>query len=365
MNRGAIAELDRTSLRHNLCLLKQMAPGRGIIAVVKADAYGHGAVEAARILEAEKVAMLAVAFLSEARTLRDAGITSEILVLFDRSNPSEFLDLNVVPVIHDIDTARRFSEETRKRGIVFNVHLKVDTGMGRLGFPLARHEDIFEICGMEGIAVTGLMTHFSEADLADKAFANEQLRVFSELRQRIMDQTGSSLLCHCANSAAVFSLPDALFDAVRPGLSLYGYSTPPDARLRPVMQLKTSVLAVREVGKGTPLSYGRTYVTSRPSRIAVLAMGYADGYNRLFSNRAHVLIRGKRVPVVGRVCMDLTLADVTDIEGVKDGDEVVLLGRQGAETITADELASMADTIPYEILTSLGPRAQRNWMDGS
>jgi alanine racemase len=268
-------------------------------------------------------------------------------------------------VLRDSRAARIFSDESRKRGVRIPVHMKIDTGMRRIGFrPEQAVEAALEMADMEGIRLEGLMSHFSEADLADRTYAVLQLKIFTDLRDAIQSRTGFNLRCHIANSAAVLSLPEALLDAVRPGIALYGYSPFEESfGLRPVLSLSSKVLAVRNLPAASPVSYGRTFVTKRDSRIAVIPIGYADGYNRLFTNNAEMLVQGCRVPVVGRVCMDMTMLDVTDVKNVSEGDEVVILGRQGKEMITAAELAEKINTIPYEILTSLGTRARKVYLN--
>ncbi|MHB8881997.1 MAG: alanine racemase [Thermodesulfovibrionales bacterium] len=365
MNRGPSAEIDLSALQHNLGILRNITHDRSVIAVVKADAYGHGAVEVSRRLLAEGVSTLAVAFTGEARQLREAGITAPMLVLFDHDDHDSFFDLSLTPVIHDLHAAEEFSRAAQKKGRVLPVHLKIDTGMGRLGFgPDRALTEAVRIAGLPGISLEGLMSHFSEADLADRSYVRQQIAAFSSVRQDITGSLKRPLVCHMANSAASLSLQEAVFDAVRPGLLMYGYSPFEDQYgLKPLMSLKARILAVREVPAGSPVSYGRTYICRRPSRIAVIATGYADGYSRLFSNNAEVLVRGMRAPVAGRVCMDLTMADVTCVDGAAEGDEVVLLGRQGSEVISAVELASRIGTIPYEVLTSLGSRARKIYMN--
>ncbi len=365
MHRGPDAEIDLSALQHNLQIIRRKAGKRDVVGVVKADAYGHGAVEVARRLVAGGVACLAVAYTDEARILRESGITVPILIFIDQENPSDYFQYDLVAVLRDQRTARVFSDGARKRGVRIPVHMKIDSGMGRIGFrPDQAVESALAIAGMEGIRLDGLMSHFSEADLADSSYARQQLKIFTELRDAIQLRTGLSLQCHIANSAAIFSLPDSLCDAVRPGIALYGYSPFEESfGLRPVLSLKTKVLAVRSLPVGTPVSYGRTFIAKRDSSIAVVPVGYADGYSRLFSNNAEMLVHGRRVPVVGRVCMDMTMLDVTDVLDVSEGDEVVILGRQGDELITAAELAERINTIPYEILTSLGARARKEYLN--
>jgi alanine racemase len=367
VNRGVIAEIDLNSISNNLGIIRDLSDNRPVIAVVKADAYGHGAVEVSRRLISEGVEYLAVAFTEEAKQLRDAGINSPILVLFD-PDIEDIFRYNLIPAIHDKKTAFVLSKEAVKNNLNIRVHIKVDTGMGRLGFAGDAAKEILEIANLKGITIDGVMSHFSEADLLDVSFAKMQIERFNSIKTELLNVGLSIRLFHMANSAAVITLPESHFDAVRPGIMLYGYSPilvassqlpVAGSQLQPVMTVKTKILALRRLPSGTPISYGRTFITKRDSLIGVIPVGYADGFSRRFSNNAELLVRGKRVPVVGRVCMDLTMLDLTDIEQVEEGDEVVIIGKQGNESIDAAELAFRVDTIPYEILTSLGNMAKR------
>ena len=367
MIRGPIAEINLSAIAHNLLTVQKIVKNRPVFAVVKADAYGHGAADVSKKLIQQGVSCLAVAFVSEAQELRASGVRTPIIVLFDHGEIKAFFDHDLLPVISTVDTARLVSEEARKRAGGIKIHVKIDTGMGRLGL----HGDdvvknILKISEMPGLEITGLMSHFSEADLADRSYATVQLERFNTIRRLITRERGKPLFCHIANSAAVLSFEEAHLDGVRPGLMLYGYSPfarNPHADLIPAMTVKAQILDIRKVPAESPISYGRTFVTKRASTIGVLALGYADGYNRLFSNNAHVLVRGHKVPVVGRVCMDLTMIDLTDVTGVEKDDEAVIIGKQGNHTITADELAGRANTISYEVLTSLGRRSRRVYVE--
>jgi alanine racemase len=381
VNRGAVAEINLSAIAYNLQSVRKIVKNRPVIAVVKADAYGHGAVEVSKKLFEEKVSFLAVAFTGEAIELREAGIKSPIIVLFDTGYIKEFFDFKLIPVIYNVDTASSLSAEAKKKNIIIKVHVKIDTGMGRLGLS-GNHivNDLIKISEMEGIELAGLLSHFSEADLSDRSYAVLQLKRFNKIRETISKILKRKIFSHIANSAAVLTFEDAHLDAVRPGLMLYGYSpinqksevfpptelrttSPELINLMPAMKVKTKILCIRNVPSGTPISYGRTFITKRPSRIGVLALGYADGYSRFFSNNAEVLVKGRRVPVVGRICMDLTMIDLTDVKGVKENDEIVIMGKQGDESITAQELAYKANTIPYEILTSLGNKSKRIYVE--
>lgn len=383
MERGPIAEIDLSAVAHNLRAAKKIIGNRTVIAVVKADGYGHGAVEVSRRLVKEGASYLAVAYTSEAVVLRRSGIKTPIIVLFDKNNIEDYFKYSLIPVVHDVKTAQRFSKEAKARKHNINLHIKVDTGMGRLGFNMEDIEkEMSAISKMNSISVKGLMSHFSDAGLYDRSSPLVQVERFNKIRNILYGKGVKSLLCHMANSAAVMTLPESYLDAVRPGLMLYGHSPiEPSAisrqssvrnselktlnsKLIPAMTVKTKILSIRRFKKGTPVSYGGAFITARESLIAVLPVGYADGYPRILSNNADVVIRGKRAPVVGRICMDTTMADVTEIRGVSEGDEVILLGREKNTAVTAAELAEKAGTIPYEILTSLGNKSRRVYING-
>jgi alanine racemase len=381
VHRGPVAEISLSAVAHNFHAVKTIIQDRPVIAVVKADAYGHGAIEVSKRLLKEGASYLAVAFTGEAVALRNAGVRSPIIVLFDKGDVRDFFDLQLIPVIYDIDTAHALSQEAIKRKTAVKVHVKIDTGMGRLGLHGRRiMSDLTKLTEMPGVVIEGLLSHFSEADLMDRSYANRQLEKFHGIRKILEKKLKRKILSHISNSAAVISYKDAWLDAFRPGIMLYGYNPIGNAEsgvhsaelhsetrdpeysivnLIPVMSVKAKILTIRNLPAGASVSYGRTFITRRKSKIGVITAGYADGYNRLFSNNADVLVRGKRVPVAGRVCMDLTMIDVTDVKGVREEDEVVIIGTQGKETINALELAKRSNTIPYEILTSLGSRAQR------
>jgi alanine racemase len=390
MERGAIAEIDLRAIAHNLRTAKKITGALAVIAVVKADGYGHGAVEVSHRLVKEGVPCLAVAYTSEAVALRRAGIKAPIIVLFDKNNIEDYFKYSLIPVVHDTETAQRFSKEAKAKKHNLTVHIKVDTGMGRLGFNAEDIEKGMSAIGrMDFISIRGLMSHFSDADLSDRSYALMQIDRFNKARN-VLAKKARSVLCHMANSAAVMTLPESYFDAVRPGLMLYGCSPIHDTGfkmqdnpllippllmgdrgglhrascLKPAMTVKTKILSIRRFKRGTPVSYGRTFITARESLIAVLPVGYADGYPRALSNNADVIIRGKRSHIAGRICMDTTMADVTEIGGVSERDEVILLGRQKNTAVTAFELAEKAGTIPYEILTSLGNKSKRVYING-
>jgi alanine racemase len=349
------------------------APGARVMAVVKADAYGHGAVPAARVALQAGAAWLGVAMPEEAVPLRAAGIGAPILVL--GLTAPEQAELVVAHDLHQCvshpEQAKVLDRFARAQGRVCPLHLKVDTGMGRIG--LLPHEvraAAEEIQALPAVRLVGLMTHFAEAEAEDLAFAKEQLRRFVEAEAALAAAGIRVAVRHAANSAALLFLPEARLDLVRPGIMLYGCH--PRGRpqrsgptLRPALRLCTAITQIAHRARGSSVSYGRTFVAPRDLQVATLPIGYADGWGRLLSNRGQVLIRGRRVPIVGRVCMDMTMVDVTDLPEVQVGDEAVLIGRQGTEEITADEVAEAQGTISYEVLCRIAPRVPRAYLPAS
>lgn len=356
------AEIDLSALNQNLSKIKSILKSAGssyckIIAVIKADAYGHGAVEIARSLEAQNVDFFGVAFFEEAVALREAGIKSRIIVFFDREVEGVF-KYSITPVIFDFKQAKTLSNEAYKRGVTLPVHIKVETGMGRLGIYNDPCGTIKKIASLPHLKIEGIMSHLSQAE--EPEWSRQQIKRFKEIKT-CLNKSGINCLFHISASSGLV-YPEALFDAVRPGLMLYGYSSNiPETDLKPCMTVKTKLIGIRRLPAGMPISYGRTFITKRPSLIGVIPVGYADGYFRKLSNKAYVIVRGKRVPVVGTVCMDLTMLDLTDVEEAKINDEVIILGHSGKERITAKDIAEWAETIPYEVLTSLGNRAKRKY----
>lgn len=354
------AEIDLKALCHNFKEVRKRAGKKVVLAVVKADAYGHGAVEISKYLLERGVSMLGVAFTEEALALREAGIKAPILIFFDTDNIEACLKYNLTPTVFDLDIAREFSRTARKHNLCIPVHIKVDTGMGRVGFDFRKAVNtISRIAELKNIQLEGLMSHFSEAELRDKNFALLQLKNFTTLVKDLKARNIRFRYLHIANSAAVLSMPEAHLDMVRPGLMLYGYGQPEGDSLRPVLSLKSSIIFLKKVPAGTSISYGRTFITTKRSTIATIPIGYADGYSRRLSNCGEVIINGRRAPIVGRVCMDTIMVDVTGIPDVRRGTEVVLIGRQGREEITAQDIADKIGTIPYEVLTSIGERVKR------
>ena len=365
--RPTFCSVDLAALRWNFRQVRKKV-GRKVkvLSVVKANGYGHGAREVAKALEHEGSDAFGVATLEEGVELREAGIRSPIVILagFYPAQLDQLLRHRLIPVACELDGLRRLETLARKRGVSLGFHLKVDTGMGRIGF-LASEIDSWlpELSRLRSLRLGGLFSHFSHAENVGGIYTQNQLKLFHGLVARLSAAGYDPPLIHLANSAAVITLPSSHFSMVRPGLMLYGiYPSPGMASqvaLKPVLSWKTRILQLKKIPKGSSISYGQTFVTRRESLIATLPVGYADGYPRLLSNRGAVLVRGKRAPIVGRVCMDLTMVDVTDIEKIKQGDEVVLLGEQERERISADEMAGWAETISYEIFTSISARVPR------
>jgi len=365
-DRPTAAKIDLSALAHNFLEVKQRAGGRKIIAVVKAQAYGHGAIRVSRHLMGLGVAMLGVALVEEGRDLREAGIELPILVMGAvlPEQADAIVRWGLTPAIFTAQVARSLSEAAMRHKTKIAVHVKIDTGMGRIGLlPEAAPEFIQELLKLGGLYLEGLMTHFADADLRDKQFASEQLNRF-EVLVNALEHAGITVpLRHAANSAAVLDFPRALFTMVRPGLMLYGYNPleqgRDDQRLCPVLSLRTRIVYLKKVLPGVSVSYGRTFVTKRESLIATIPIGYADGYSRALSNSGHALVRGVPAPIAGRVCMDMTMLDVTDVPGVSEGDEVVLIGSMGNKRITADDIAAATGTIAYEVLCGISARVPR------
>jgi len=365
--RPTVCAIDHEALRSNLRQIRDKVGSRvKILCMVKANGYGHGAAEISQTLVGAGADAFGVATLEEAVHLRQAGIQALLIVLAGvfPDQLDTFVEHKLSPVVYDPLSLKALDHESSRRQVQLGVHLKIDTGMGRLGFLAAEADQwIAAIKQTESLRIEGVFSHFSHAESVQGDYTRKQLESFKRVLGQLRSASVIPDLVHLANSAATITLPSAYFDMVRPGLILYGVYPSPNMKeqihLQPVLSWKTKILQLKNVPSGTSVSYGQTYVTKRESLIATLPVGYADGYPRLLSNRGEALVRGQRAPIAGRVCMDLTMIDVTDIRNVRQGDEVVLLGRQGGAEITADEFAAWANTISYEILTSIGTRVPR------
>lgn len=362
-----IATIHLSALAHNLSELHRfLSPGCEVLAIIKADAYGHGSIRIAETLAQLGITKFGVATIQEGAILREAGLRETIIVLggIFQWQIRDLLHYQLTPVISDTETGRLLTQELSENQSPFPVHIKVDTGMRRLGFTPEALQNFLNSHLFQGpLILESLMTHLADADNADQDFTLHQLEEFQLIAKQLRSK-GIRIPClHAANTSGIVSYPQSHGDMVRPGLLLYGYlPSVPSARpwsLKPVLSLSTKVVQIRSVAKGDPLSYNGTYRTTRHSRIGIIPIGYAHGYNRRLSNRGQVLIKNKRVPIVGKICMDMTLIDLTDVPDAQVGEPVVLLGSQGTERISAVDIASWQDSISYEVLCSIGPRVNR------
>jgi len=363
-------ELDLTVLENNIQRLRSaLAPGKQVIFVVKANAYGHGVVPVARSAWQAGIRWFAVVNLEEGLELRGAVPQARVLIL-GRTEPTEvpaMLDHGFIPLVVGESHGTSLAQASAARGAVLPCHIHIDTGMGRLGFAWQEAARLLpRVASLPGLDVGGMCTHFASSDAADRSFTDVQFTRFQQVLRQCMDQGLDIPFTHVANTAGALREAAWDMDAVRVGLLLYGYGTGSGAegwdrrvQTEPILRWNATVVQVKHVPAGFPVSYGGTYVTESPTHVGTVSVGYADGYARRLSNRSFVLVGGQRRPVIGRVTMNFICVDLGADTDVKEGDEVVLLGRQGRETIWADEVADWADTIPYEVLTSIRTNDRR------
>jgi alanine racemase len=362
------AEISLDALAANLQAIRARVAGRPILGVVKANAYGHGAVTVARFLQEAGIEQLAVALLEEAVELRRVGIACPLLVMgaLEPSQMDSLIRAEATPALFREDQLQALESAASRLGRKLPFHLKLDTGMGRLGVPTDRIDSILDLLDRSPhLDLQGLMSHLACADDPDHPLTRVQIERFEEALERTRRRGRQPALLHLANSAAVLDRPPAWLNLVRPGLLLYGYRPSPrnqDLPLRPVMRVATHIVYLKEVPPGESVGYGATFKATRPSRIATLAAGYDDGIRRSLSNHGHFLVRGERVPIVGRVSMDLTTLDVTDYPLVALGDEAVFVGEQEGAFQGADQVAEEAGTISWEILCGIGGRVPRVYL---
>ena len=351
---------------------KNIKEGTLIIAVIKADAYGHGAVPIAKMVqEYDYIWGFATATAQEALQLRRAGITKPVLVigLVFEEYYEQLARYEVRMAVCDLETARKFDEAAKRLGTRAKIHLAVDTGMTRIGFKDSAKslDEIRQIASLENIEIEGLFTHFARADEYDRAPAMVQLKRYLDFAD-LLEKEGIHIpLHHCSNSAGIIRVPEANLNIVRAGITIYGIYPSEEVekdivRLKPAMELKSHVSYVKDVDPDTEISYGGTFTTNRRTRLATIPVGYADGYPRLLSNKGWVLIHGQKAPICGRVCMDQFMVDVTDIPDVKMGDEVTLLGTDGMETITADQIGDLSGRFSYEFICDISKRVPRIYL---
>jgi len=371
------AGIDLDAIKNNIQNLKQLTskPCK-FMAVVKADGYGHGAVRVAQKALQSGADWLGVARLHEAVELRQAGIEAPLLI-FGYIHPSQaaiIKEFNLVTTVYGIEMANALSNEARLSNKPVKVHLKIDTGMGRVGMVMNKItrkqvvKKIRAIVKLPGLDFKGIYTHFAGADCEDRAYTDLQIELFASLLDDLKKEGIELESCHAANSAGIIEFPQSHFDMVRAGISLYGLYPSCDVdqtkvNLFPAMTLKSIITGVKSVPRGFYVSYGMTHKTQHQTRLASVPIGYADGFSRRFSSNGTMLVKGFRVPIVGRVCMDQTLIDVGAVPDIKTGDEVILMGSQGDETLGADELANRINTINYEIVSALTSRVKKVYSD--
>ncbi len=361
------AEVDLDRFGRNVAAIEAaIGPGCSILLVVKADAYGHGAVEIALAATEAGVAMLGVATLHEGIELRSAGLSLPIVILSPslRSEIDEIIEHRLTSCVSSLELAELLSRRCVAHEVISRIHVEVDTGMGRTGISDGDAlEFLLRVHAMPNLKLEGVFTHFPDADSGNTFFAEEQLRRFQEILAALERKRIEVPIRHAANSAGILALPESRLDMVRPGILAYGFypssRVPKTIPVEGVMSFKSRVVQLRSVPANRFISYGRTYQTKRTTRVGVLPVGYGHGFPWLLSNRGEVLIRGRRAPMIGRVTMDLTMVDVTEIPDVAVGDEAVLWGEQAGAEITLEEVSERAETIPYEILCSMGKRVVR------
>ena len=362
------AEIDLDKAAYNMKNIKKLVKDKEVIAVVKADCYGHGADDLAPVFLENGASRLAVAILTEGIELRKKNITAPIMILgyTPLELGEELINNDIEQTVYDLEYAKKLSNIAERLGKKAKIHIALDTGMGRIGFIPNEEsiEAVEKIASLNGIEIIGIFTHFSTADEYDKTYTNEQFKKIKNFISELEKRNINIPLKHVSNSGAIMDMPETYLDAVRAGIILYGYYPSNEVNkekldIKPILTLKTTVSHVKEVEEGTSISYGRTFITERKSKIATIPIGYADGYSRLLSGKAKVIINGKFAPVVGRICMDQCMIDVTDIGEVKVGDEVILLGEEGNLKFNADDFAEIMGTINYEITCMLKQRIPR------
>ena len=362
------AEVDLDKLAYNMREIRKIAKSENIIAVVKADAYGHGAIDVAPVLLQNGANRLAVAVISEAVELRRSGIECPIMILgFTPPNLiDDLLKYNIEQAVFSYEYAKELSSMAKKQNKIARIHIVVDTGMARIGYlPNDESaEEVYNISKLSNIFIEGMFSHFSVADEKDKTYTYDQVKKYNDFYEKLKVKKVNINIRHIANSAAIIDLPEIHYEAVRPGIILYGYYPSEEVKkdninLKPVMTLKTNIVHIKTLPPGEYVSYGRKYKTEKESIIATLPVGYADGYTRLLFQKGKVILKGEFAPVVGRICMDQCMIDVTEIPGVKIGDEVILMGEDENNKFTADTIAGLIGTINYEIVCMIGKRVPR------
>ncbi len=366
--RAAYAEINLDNIAYNMQNIKKLTSTKDIIAVVKAGCYGHGAIDVSKTLLENGATRLAIAVISEGIELRKNNIKAPIMIL-GLSLGEDLITYDIEQTVYDLSYAKELSCIAINMNKKAKVHIALDTGMGRIGF-LPNEEslkDIAEICSLEGLDVVGIFTHFSSADEADKTYTKMQYNKFISFNEKLKERNINIPIKHVSNSGAIMDMPETYLDCVRAGIILYGYYPSDEVKienlkLKPALTLKARVAHVKELDKGMFVSYNRRFTTSRKTKVATIPIGYADGYSRMLSNKGKVIVNGKFAPVIGNVCMDQFMIDVTDCGEVCVNDEVILLGQYGSLKFDADDIAKELGTINYEVLCMIKDRIPRVYL---
>ncbi len=363
--RSTIAEISLNNLKHNLSMIRNTSNPAEVMGIIKADAYGHGLIQIASYLRQENVKILGVAFADEAVALRKSGDNGEIFVTIPGTeyDTELYCAYNIQSSVEDINIVRKLSEEAHSRNMKVKTHLFINTGMNRDGINHKNALDFMNECkNLEGIDMIGILTHFASSELEDKTFAMKQLEVFNQTLSLLNDNGFNFKYIHASNSGAIVNISESKFNLVRAGISLYGYMDyeylAEKLNLKPILTLKSKVININHINSGDNVGYSLNFVSDKERKIAVVPLGYGDGYHRTLSNKAECLINGKRYKLVGTICMDQCLIDIGN-DDIHIGDEVIFIGNQGDDIITAYELAEKIGTIPYEITTALKWRVPR------
>ena len=362
------ANINLNAICNNISEVKKLLNNNTkIMAVIKADGYGHGAIQIARTLNS-MVDAYGIAIIEEGMSLRNEGITKPLLILgfTPKELYNKLVEYDIMQTVFEYDMAYHIAQEAQKQGKIAKIHIKIDTGMNRIGFALNQKsiEDIIKISKLDNLIIDGIFSHFAGADEADKTSANKQYDKFEKFINELKLNGVHIPMLHMSNSAGIIELSDANFDMVRSGIITYGLYPSDEVdktkiTLEPAMEIKTHVVYVKEVAIGEGISYNSTYVTNRVTRVATIPVGYGDGYPRQLSSKGRVLIHGKTAPIIGKICMDQFMVDVTDIPDVKQGDIVTLIGKDGEDMITVEEVANMAGSFNYEFICNVGKRIPR------
>lgn len=362
------AEINLNNLINNIDEINKKSNNSEIIGVVKANAYGHGAVEISKTLLSCNIKKLAVANIVEAIELRENDITAPIMLLGVSEDFAidNLIDYDVEPTVSTLHFAKNLNENAIKKNKAMKIHIALDSGMGRIGFRNTSQDidDIVSISKLSNLKIDSIFSHFSTADSIDKSYSNMQMDIYNSIIRKLKERGVAISKKNLSNSAAIIDIPNSHYDYVRPGIIQYGYYPSDevnknDINIKPVLTWKTRIVHIKEVDENEYIGYGKTYKTNKKTLIATLPVGYADGYSRGLSNKGSVIIKGKLAPIIGNVCMDQFMVDVTDIEDVKSGDEVILLGSDGEIKFDAEDMANILNTISYEVLCLIGRRAPR------